>query len=52
MARITPRLWELAHLALPMFVMLGVQVVFCCLMCVTLSFWVMGPRLQAIDVER
>jgi ESS family glutamate:Na+ symporter len=47
MALITLRLWELAHLALPMFVMLAVQVVFCCAMCVTLSWWVMGRNYEA-----
>jgi ESS family glutamate:Na+ symporter len=47
MALITLRLWELAHLALPLFVMLAVQVVFCCLMCVTLAFWVMGRDYEA-----
>jgi ESS family glutamate:Na+ symporter len=47
MALITLRLWELSHLALPLFVMLAVQVVFCCLMCVTLSFWVMGRNYEA-----
>jgi len=47
MALVTLRLWELAHLALPMLVMLGVQVLFCCLMCVTLSFWVMGRDYEA-----
>jgi glutamate:Na+ symporter, ESS family len=47
MALITLRLWELAHLALPLFVMLAAQVVFCCLMCVTLSFWVVGRNYEA-----
>ena len=47
MALITLRLWELAHLAMPMFVMLAVQVVFCCVMSVTLSFWVMGRNYEA-----
>uniref|UniRef100_Q024M8 Sodium/glutamate symporter n=1 Tax=Solibacter usitatus (strain Ellin6076) TaxID=234267 RepID=Q024M8_SOLUE len=47
MALITLRLWELAHLALPMFAMLAVQVVFCCAMCVTLSWWVMGRNYEA-----
>jgi ESS family glutamate:Na+ symporter len=41
-ALITLRRWELAHLALPLLVMLAAQVVFCCVMCVTLAFWVMG----------
>ncbi len=47
MALITLRLWELAHLAMPMLIMLGVQVIFCCLMCLTLSFWVMGRGYEA-----
>ena len=47
MALITLRLWELAHLALPMFAMLAVQVVFCYVMCVTLSWWVMGRNYEA-----
>jgi glutamate:Na+ symporter, ESS family len=41
-AVITLRLWELAHLVLPLIVMLIAQVVLCWLMCVTLSFYVMG----------
>jgi ESS family glutamate:Na+ symporter len=45
MALVTLRLW--AHLALPMIVMLAVQVVFCCAMCVTLSFWVLGRNYEA-----
>jgi ESS family glutamate:Na+ symporter len=47
MALVTLRLWELAHLALPLFVMLAAQVAFCCLMCVTLSFWVLGRNYEA-----
>ena len=47
MALITLKLWELAHLALPLFAMLAVQVAFCWLMCVTLSFWVMGRNYEA-----
>jgi ESS family glutamate:Na+ symporter len=46
MALITLRLWELAHLAVPMLVMLGVQVAFCLLMCVTLAFRVMGGKYE------
>jgi ESS family glutamate:Na+ symporter len=41
-AVITLRLWELAHLVLPLVVMLVAQVALCWLMCVTLSFYVMG----------
>ena len=47
MALITLRLWELANLALPMLVMLAVQVAFCWVMCITLSFWVMGRNYEA-----
>ena len=47
MALITLRLWELAHLAVPLIVMLTVQVVFCCAMSVTLSFWVLGRNYEA-----
>jgi ESS family glutamate:Na+ symporter len=47
MAMITLRLWELAHLALPMLVMLAAQVAFCWLMCVTLAFWIMGSNYEA-----
>jgi ESS family glutamate:Na+ symporter len=42
MALVTLRLWELAHLALPILAILLAQVAFCWLMCVTLSFWTMG----------
>lgn len=47
MALITLKLWELSHLALPMLAMLAVQVVFCCVMCITLPFWVMGRKYEA-----
>jgi ESS family glutamate:Na+ symporter len=47
MALVTLRLWELVHLALPMLAMLGAQVVFCWLMCVTLAYWVMGRGYEA-----
>jgi ESS family glutamate:Na+ symporter len=47
MALVTLKLWELAHLAIPMLVMLAVQVAFCWLMCVTLAFWVMGRNYEA-----
>ena len=42
MALLTLRLWELAHLALPLIVILAAQVALCCLMCVTMSFQAMG----------
>jgi glutamate:Na+ symporter, ESS family len=42
MALLTLRLWELAHLALPMIVMLAAQVAFCWLMCVALVYPLMG----------
>jgi ESS family glutamate:Na+ symporter len=35
-------LWELAHLALPLIAILAAQVALCWLMCVTMSFRVMG----------
>jgi ESS family glutamate:Na+ symporter len=47
MALITLKLWELSHLALPLFAMLAVQVAFCWLMSVTLPFWVMGRKYEA-----
>ncbi|HLK62553.1 MAG TPA: sodium/glutamate symporter [Bryobacteraceae bacterium] len=42
MALLTLRLWELSHLAVPLVVILGAQVALCWLMCVTMSYWVMG----------
>jgi ESS family glutamate:Na+ symporter len=42
MALLTLRLWELVHLALPVLVMLVLQVALVWLMCVTLSFRAMG----------
>jgi len=42
MAVLTLRLWELAHLVLPMIVILAAQVVLCWLMSVTTCFYVMG----------
>jgi ESS family glutamate:Na+ symporter len=47
MAVLTLRLWELAHLALPLLVMLAAQVVLCWLMCVTVCFWAMGRDYRA-----
>ena len=47
MALVTLRLWELAHLAVPMLVMLAAQVAFCWAMCLTLVFWVMGRNYEA-----
>jgi glutamate:Na+ symporter, ESS family len=47
MAVLTLRLWELAHLALPLVVMLAAQVVLCWLMCVTICFWAMGRDYRA-----
>ncbi len=38
MALITLRLWELAHLALPLLAILAAQVVMCCAMCAWLPF--------------
>jgi ESS family glutamate:Na+ symporter len=42
MALVTLRLWELAHLALPMLAMLAAQVALCWLACRTVVFWIMG----------
>jgi ESS family glutamate:Na+ symporter len=42
MALITLRLWELAHLALPLLVILAAQIALCWLMCVTICYWWMG----------
>jgi ESS family glutamate:Na+ symporter len=47
MAVLTLRLWELAHLALPLLVMLFAQVVLCWLMCVTVCFYTMGRDYRA-----
>ena len=47
MALVTLRLWELAHLAVPMFVMLAAQVAFCWAMCLTMVYWVMGRNYEA-----
>jgi ESS family glutamate:Na+ symporter len=47
MALVTLRLWELAHLALPMLVMLAAQVALCWLACRTVVFWIMGRDYEA-----
>ena len=47
MALLTLRLWEIAHLALPMLVILAVQVAFCWLMCVTICYRGMGRNYEA-----
>jgi ESS family glutamate:Na+ symporter len=47
MALITLRLWELAHLALPMLAILAAQIALCWLMCVTICFWWMGRDYEA-----
>lgn len=47
MALINLRLWEIANLALPMLILLGAQVVFCWLMCVTLCYRGMGADYEA-----
>ena len=49
MALLTLRLWELAHLALPLVVILTAQVALCWLMCVTMSYWVMGRNYESAD---
>jgi glutamate:Na+ symporter, ESS family len=51
MAVLTLRLWELAHLALPMLVMLCAQVVLCWLMCVTICFYTMGKDYRAAVIS-
>ncbi len=47
MALLTLRLWEIAHLALPMLVILAAQVAFCWLMCVTICYRGMGRDYEA-----
>jgi ESS family glutamate:Na+ symporter len=47
MALLTLRLWEIAHLALPMLVILTAQVAFCWLMCVTICYRGMGRHYEA-----
>jgi glutamate:Na+ symporter, ESS family len=47
MALINLRLWEIAHLALPMLVLLAAQVVLCWLMCVTLCYRGMGANYES-----
>lgn len=47
MALLTLRLWELVHLALPVVVMLLLQVALVWLMCVTLSFRSMGRNYES-----
>jgi len=47
MALLTLRLWEIAHLALPMLVILAAQVAFCWLMCVTICYRGMGRNYEA-----
>jgi ESS family glutamate:Na+ symporter len=42
MALLTLRLWELAHLALPLITILAAQVALCWLMCVAMSFPLLG----------
>jgi ESS family glutamate:Na+ symporter len=51
MAVLTLRLWELAHLALPMIVMLFAQVILCWLMCVTICFYTMGRDYRAAVIS-
>lgn len=47
MALLTLQLWELAHLALPLFLMLIAQVLLVGLLCVTVAFRVMGRDYEA-----
>jgi ESS family glutamate:Na+ symporter len=51
MAVLTLRLWELAHLALPMIVMLFAQVILCWLMCITICFYTMGRDYRAAVIS-
>jgi ESS family glutamate:Na+ symporter len=47
MALIALKLWELAHLALPMIVILTAQVALCILMCLTIVYWTMGRNYES-----
>jgi ESS family glutamate:Na+ symporter len=47
MAVLTLRLWELAHLVLPMFVILAVQVALCWVMSAMACFYLMGRNYEA-----
>jgi ESS family glutamate:Na+ symporter len=47
MALVTLRLWELAHLALPMVIILAAEVVLCVGMCFTVVYWLMGRNYEA-----
>lgn len=47
MALITLRLWELAHLALPLVAILASQVALCWAMCVTIVYWGMGKNYES-----
>lgn len=47
MALINLRLWEIAHLAAPILVLLAAQVAFCWLMCVALCYRAMGADYEA-----
>jgi ESS family glutamate:Na+ symporter len=47
MALITLRLWELAHLALPLVVILAAQIALCWLMCITVCYWWMGRNYES-----
>ncbi|HEY4838788.1 MAG TPA: sodium/glutamate symporter, partial [Candidatus Acidoferrales bacterium] len=50
-AVLTLRLWELAHLALPMLVILCAQVILCWLMCITICFYTMGRDYRAAVIS-
>ncbi|MDR3703929.1 MAG: sodium/glutamate symporter [Candidatus Sulfopaludibacter sp.] len=47
MALITLRLWELAHLALPLVAILSAQVAMCWAMCLTIVYWGMGRNYES-----
>ncbi len=47
MALLTLRLWELAHLALPLVAILSAQVALCWAMCLTIVYWGMGRNYES-----
>ncbi|MGH6959383.1 MAG: sodium/glutamate symporter, partial [Dongiaceae bacterium] len=51
MALLTLRLWELAHLAVPLLVMLLLQVALVWLLCVTIVYWAMGRDYESAVIS-
>ena len=47
MALLTLRLWELAHLALPLVAILSAQVALCWALCLTVVYWIMGRNYES-----